>query len=121
MTRTRATAKQAGTAFETLIAGYLAEHVSEFIERRRLTGAADRGDLGGVRCTGGGRVIAECKNHGGRVSVGPWLTEAGIERGNDDAAAGVVVAKRRGTTDPGEQIVLMTVDDLVALLTGHRP
>lgn len=29
--------------------------------------------------------------------------------------------KRRGITDPGAQIVLMTVRDLIALLTGHRP
>ena len=50
-----------------------------------------------------------------------WLKEAEVERGNDDALMGCVVAKRKGTTDPAEQIVLMTVRDLVALLTAHRP
>lgn len=33
----------------------------------------------------------------------------------------MAVAKRRGTTDPGDQFVLMTVRDLVALMTGERP
>jgi len=40
--------------------------------------------------------------------------------GNDDALVGVVVAKRRGTADPGRWWVHMTVDDLLALLTGQR-
>jgi hypothetical protein len=33
----------------------------------------------------------------------------------------VVVVKRRATADPGDQVVLMTMRDLVALLTGVRP
>ena len=48
------------------------------------------------------------------------VTES-LQRGNDDALAGVVVIKRKGTTDPGSQYVLMTVDDLTALLTLERP
>ena len=47
--------------------------------------------------------------------------EVDIERGNDDAVAGVVVIKRRATADPGDQVVAMTLRDLVALLTGERP
>jgi hypothetical protein len=41
----------------------------------------------------------------------------------EDAIAGMVIAKRRGIgyTNPGDQLVLMTVRDLVALLTGSRP
>ncbi|WP_340055341.1 hypothetical protein [Corynebacterium parakroppenstedtii] len=34
---------------------------------------------------------------------------------------GIVVAKRRGITNPGAQFVLMTVNDLVALIRGDRP
>ncbi|GII98367.1 hypothetical protein CLV28_0692 [Sediminihabitans luteus] len=120
MTRSRASAKAAGTRHETSVAAYLADHVDDRIERRRQTGAKDRGDLSGIRHMGG-RIVAECKDYGGRVQVGPWLDETDVERGNDDAMAGFVVAKRRGTTDPGKQIVLMTLADLVALLTGTRP
>lgn len=120
MTRTRKTAKDAGTRMETLVAGYLAEHVDDRIERRRLTGSKDRGDLSGLRHMGG-RLVAQVKDYGGQVQVGPWLNEVEVQRGNDDALAGFVIAKRRGTTDPGDQIVLMTLRDLVALLTGSRP
>ncbi|WP_280452265.1 hypothetical protein [Nocardia cyriacigeorgica] len=122
MTRSRASAKAAGTRHESSIANYLAEQLDDDrIERRAKTGARDRGDIGGVRTPAGGRVVIECKDYGGRVEVGPWLGEAEVERGHDDAVAGLVVAKRRGVTDPGAQIVLMTVRDLIAILSGRRP
>jgi hypothetical protein len=120
VTRSRASARTAGTRFESTIAGYLAKHVDDRIERRTKNGAKDRGDISGVRHMGQ-RVVIECKDHGGRIEVGPWLTEADIERLNDDATSAMVVAKRRGKADPAEQIVLMTLGDLVALLTGERP
>ncbi|WP_324192523.1 hypothetical protein [Nocardia transvalensis] len=63
----------------------------------------------------------ECKDYGGRLLPGQWLTEAEVERGNDDAIAAAIVAKRRGVSDPGEQYVLMTLRDFVALTTGTRP
>ena len=66
-------------------------------------------------------MVVECKDRGGIVEIGVWLAEAEIERGNDDAEIGVVVAKRRGKAHPGDQVVLMTLRDLVALLTGERP
>lgn len=120
MTRTRSSAKRAGARFNAAVARYLATHVDDRIEVRHSTGARDRGDVSSVRHMGE-RVVVECKDYGGRYLVGPWLAEADIERGNDDAAAGLVVAKRRGTTDPGEQVVFMTLRDLVSLLTGERP
>lgn len=67
------------------------------------------------------RVVAELKEYGGRFNVGTWLGEAEIERRNDDAGIGLVIAKRRGTTDPGDQVVITTVRDLATLLTGNRP
>lgn len=119
MTRTRASAKKAGSSFERAIADWLARHVDDRIDRRVKTGAQDRGDIGGLRHMGG-RVVIEAKNYGGRLLPGPWINEAEVERGNDDALAGIVIAKRRGITDPGRQFVLMTVNDLTALLTGDR-
>ena len=117
--RNRASAKSAGTSLETAIANHLAKHVDDRIERRRQTGAKDRGDISGLRHMGG-RIVIECKEYGGRIMPGPWIQEAETERGNDDALAGIVIAKRRGTTQPGDQYVLMTVNDLTALLTGTR-
>lgn len=121
MTRSRASAKQAGAKFETLVAAYLAEKVDDRIERRTRSGAKDRGDVSGLRAPHGGRLVVECKDYGGRLLPGPWLAEAEVERGNDDALAALVVAKRRGTTDPADQFVLMSLRDLVALLTAERP
>ncbi|MGI5222195.1 hypothetical protein [Nocardia sp. CA-290969] len=120
MTRSRASAKAAGTRHETSVAGYLAANIDDRIERRTRNGAKDRGDIAGLRAYAE-RVVVECKDYGGQIKAGTWLAEAEIERGNDDAVAALVVAKRRGTTNPGDQIVLMTLRDLVALMTGTRP
>ena len=121
MARNRNSAKAAGTKFETLVTRYLRTTLDDDrIERRRLGGAGnDRGDIAGLRHMGQ-RIVLECKDYGGQLKPGPWVEEAGRERGNDDAGVGLVVAKRRGTTAPGEQFVLMTLADLVALLTGSR-
>ena len=117
--RSRASAKKAGSSFERSTADYLAAKVDDRIDRRVKTGAQDRGDIGGLRHMGG-RIVIEAKNYGGRLMPGPWLNECEAERGNDDALAGLVIAKRRGTTDPAQQFVLMTLGDLTALLTGNR-
>lgn len=122
MTRTRASARAAGARFERVIADALAAHLDDRIDRRVRAGAKDRGDVGGVRLSpalGFGRVVVECKNTA-RLDLAGWVTEAETERGNDDAVASVVIAKRRGVTDPLEQYVVMTVRDLLALMTGER-
>jgi hypothetical protein len=120
MPRSRATAKKAGTAFESLVAAYLRAHVDDRIERRARTGAKDRGDISGVRTAHGHRLVVECKDVA-RTDLPGWVREAELEAGNDDALVGVVVAKRRGTTDPGAQWVHCTLADLVALIKGERP
>ncbi len=117
--RSRASARKAGTSFETVVASYLAEHVDDRIERRTRNGSKDRGDVSGLRHMGG-RIVVECKNTA-RLNLSGWLAEAETERGNDDAMAAVVVHKRHGKAAPGEQLVTMRLADLVALLTGSRP
>jgi hypothetical protein len=123
MTRSRATAKQAGAKTERHVADYLAATLADDrIDRRVKTGAKDRGDIAGLRHHGH-RLVVEVKDCAKQDLPG-WTNEAHVEACNDDALAGFVVAKRRGTTDPGRFWVHMTVDDLLALLTlerhGHR-
>ncbi|MFI6362029.1 hypothetical protein ACIBG0_04690 [Nocardia sp. NPDC050630] len=101
---------------ESATAAYLTEHVDDRIERAK-NGAEDRGDFAGMRIHGG-RLVGDCKDYSGRIEPGPWLVEAEIERGNDDALAAFVVAKRRGITDPGRKFILLALRDLVAILTG---
>lgn len=119
MNRNRASAKSAGTRFETAVARYLADHVDDRIERRAKTGAKDRGDISGLRHMGE-RVVVEVKNTS-RINLAGWAAEAETERGNDDAVAGLIVHKRHGMGQPGDQWVTCTLADLVALLTGSRP
>lgn len=121
MPRSRASARAAGSRTERAVADYLKEHLSEFIDRRTLTGSKDRGDLTNVRTATGERAVIEVKDYGGRLLPAEWIREAHVEAGNDDAAVGVVVAKKRGTTNPGEFYVLATLDDLIVLLGGERP
>lgn len=120
MTRNRASAKKAGSAFEKQVADYLAEHVDDRIERRARNGVKDRGDISGLRGLFGIRIVVEAKNIA-RINLAGWAAEAEIERGNDDAKVGLVVHKRHGVGDPGQQWVTCTLADLVALLTGERP
>ena len=119
MTRSRASAKAAGARFERVIADCLAAHIDDRIDRRVKTGRNDKGDVGGVRHLGN-RVVVECKDVS-RLDLSGWVDEADVERGNDDAVAGLVIHKRRGHGDPLDQYVTTTVRDLIALLTGDRP
>lgn len=120
MTRTRASAKAAGTRFETTVATFLAARLDDDrIERRAKSGAKDRGDISGVRTPFGGRVVIECKDTN-RNNLPGWIREAEIERGNDDAEIGVVAHKKHGTGDPGEQYVSMTLEAFAILLIGGR-
>ena len=118
MTRSRATARKAGTSFERLVADYLRDVVDDRIDRRAKTGAKDRGDIGGVRIWTQ-RVVLECKEVS-KIALSQWATEAEVERGNDGALAGVVVHKRRGKGRAADQWVTMTLGDFAALLKGDR-
>ena len=119
MGRSNRSARQAGSRAERVVADYLACALNDDrIDRRVKTGAKDRGDIGGVRVHGQ-RMVIEVKDCATQA-LPAWTAEAHTEAGNDDALVGVVIAKRRGTTDPGRFWVHMTVDDLLALLTGER-
>jgi hypothetical protein len=121
VTRNRASAKQAGARFERLIADALAIELNDSrIDRRVRYGAKDRGDVAGVYAPSGGRLVLELKDVA-RTDLSGWVNEAETERGNDDAHVALVIAKRRGTADPGDQIVAMTLRDLITLTTGERP
>lgn len=121
MARSRKSAKQAGATFERQVADSLRDHVSEFIDRKVKTGAADKGDIANLRSAHALRVTVEAKNYGGRFEVGPWLKEVETERQNAGDDLGIVIAKRRGTTDPLDQVALMDVRTLIGLLNGTRP
>ena len=119
MTRSRASARAAGARFERQVADWLAANLDDRIDRRVKTGSKDRGDIGGVRHRGE-RVVLELKDTA-RTDLAGWIREAHLEARNDDARIGVVVAKRRGTTNPADQWVHMTLADLAWLLGADHP
>ena len=99
------------------MADYLKAELDDRIDRRVKTGSKDRGDIGGVRTIRGGRVVIEVKNVS-RDNLPLWIREAEIERGNDDAAIGVVAHKRIGSAKAADQYVSMTLETFVRLLEG---
>ena len=117
MTRTRRSARQAGSRFEREIADYLAEHVDDRIDRKVKTGKRDEGDIGGLRHMGQ-KVCVEVKNTS-RINLGVWANEVELQRGHYDAGVGLIVHKRHGKGQPQDQWVTLTLADFVSLLTGE--
>jgi len=103
-------AKAKGTAAETATVKYLREHGFPYAERRALHGTADKGDI-----TGCGPVVFEVKNHA-KLDLAGWLKELETEMQNADVNFGAVIAKKRGTTNPGEWYAVMPVYRLLDLL-----
>lgn len=120
MSRNRASARKAGSAFEQAFADYFAEvFQDDRIERRARNGAKDRGDITGLRLNGK-RVVVECKNTA-RTNLSTWAWEAEVEAGNDDADMWLIAHKRHGNAKPGDQWVTMTWEQLAKLTGGEIP
>ena len=98
-----------GTAFETSIVRYL-QQWWPYAERRALHGGADQGDI-----TGTPGIVWECKNHN-TLKLSEWLRETETERENARAKVGVLIAKRRGVADPGEQYAVVPLRVMAQLL-----
>lgn len=103
-------AKQKGTAAETAVVRYLRDNGFIHAERRALHGTLDKGDI-----TGCGPIVFEVKDHK-TITLSAWLKELHDEIVNANANTGAVVAKRRGTTNPGDWYAVMPVSGLVKLL-----
>lgn len=118
MARSRASAKKAGSNFERQTADFLAAEVDDRIDRQVKTGRKDTGDVGGLRFHGH-KIAVECKNEA-RVNLAGWSAEAEAERVNLGALAAIVVHKRHGKGNAGDQWVTMTLADFAALMNLRR-
>ena len=110
MTRSRKTARQAGTKWETAIVGALTAAGWPFAERRRLAGAKDKGDIAGVP-----GVVIEAKNTN-RIELAAALDEALEERDNASAVYGVAWIKRKGKSAAEDGYVVMDGAQFMSLL-----
>ncbi len=118
MGRSNKSAKSAGASFERSISDHMSKALgNDAIDRQVKTGSKDIGDIRGV-CLNGKPVVVECKEYRGEHHLPQWYREAEAERVNKGAAYGVVVWKRRGTADPAEQHVSMTLGTFEAILAG---
>lgn len=114
-------AKAKGTRMETAVTSYLRETFEDAegaIHRAALHGTQDQGDVHGLFFHGG-KVVLEVKNCR-RYEPKEWLRQAERERGNADAAYGVVVfhVNGIGLDNMGEQGVLMTLETFCKLIGG---
>ena len=114
--------KKKGTVMETAVLNYLRRAFSDAertIRRGALHGRQDEGDIHGLTCRGE-RIVVEVKNRR-RLELSDWLEQAERERGNADAAYGVVVFHRNGIglSRMGEQGVLMTLETFTRLIGGE--
>jgi len=106
--------KQKGSAYERSIVEYLRAN-SFGVDRTRAGWADDRGDIHGVSSPSGHPFVFECKNHV-RLNLSGWVSELLTEIDNAGGMAGVLVHKRRGTTDPSQQYATLPFGMLVQLL-----
>lgn len=115
MTRSRKTARQAGTKWESEIVRALIAHGWPHAERRRLAGARDRGDIAGVA-----GVVIEAKNTN-ELRLSEAVNEARAEALNDNTGVfgvshGVAWLKRKGKSTAEDGYVVMDGATFMALL-----
>ena len=88
--------KRKGNAAERAVVDYLRRHG---YPQARRTQAGTRGDIGDIDGVPG--VAIEVKNHA-RLDLAGWVAQMLAEMDEKGVENGVVIAKKRGTSDPGE-------------------
>lgn len=108
--------KVKGDSFERSIRDYLTG-LGFVAERTRAGYARDAGDLHIGRRGTRPRAILQAKNVRA-WTLGVWLIGLAQQRKEAGALHGALVIKRRGIANPGEQYIVMTVDEWAHL--AHR-
>lgn len=101
--------KAKGTRWETAIVRLLVDE-GFLVERRALTGNADRGDISGLA-----DWVIEAKDCA-RTELAAWVDEATVEQANAGARFAAVWHHRRGKASPADGFVTMSGAVLVELL-----
>lgn len=111
-------AKQKGTSFETLLVNYLTE-LGYDAERQVLKGNKDEGDIRVRLATNGDGFNIEAKNVR-TMALGQWVDEAVVEAANAGRPC-VVVHKRHGKGQGGDQFVSMRLSDFLGWFARKDP
>lgn len=102
-------AKAKGSGAERAVVAWLKKWYP-YVDRRLAGATLDKGDVSGIP-----GVTIEIKNHD-KMALSGWLKELATEMENDGAWTGVVIHKKRGTTDVGEWYATMPAKVWVDLL-----
>ena len=105
-----ATAKAKGRATENIWVDYLKTHGLSSVERRRLMGSADQGDI-----TGWPRVCSEVKS-GAKLSIPEWLRQLDAEIINSGAETGYVAVRPKGMPNPVDWFIIMRPEVFMDLM-----
>tara|TARA_Y100000401_G_scaffold62156_1_gene49358 strand:- start:3147 stop:3485 length:339 start_codon:yes stop_codon:yes gene_type:complete len=96
-------AKQKGTQFETAVARFLSEETGAWVERRALSGTADKGDL-----IGDGALADWClevKNHKA-IDLASFVDQAEAEARNAGSKWFAAIVKRRNKNVKESYVVM---------------
>lgn len=104
-------AKTKGRDAENAVVEWLKANGRPHAERRRLTGSSDQGDIAGLPY-----VVVEVKNEK-TITLPGYLAELEAEIRNAKADTGVVLVKRRGSTNVADWYAVMPGDRWLTLLT----
>lgn len=105
-----ASAKAKGRTAENLWVEWLQRNGWRYAERRRLTGAKDRGDIAGTP-----DITWEIKSHK-TYKFPQWMVETEQERVNNHDTIGVLVVKPNGVGKPDDFWCVVTPRVLAHLL-----
>ena len=112
--------KRRGTSAEVAVLKYVRGNGFPWAERLALSGNADCGD---ISLLPGRLVVLEVKAHAsaatgqpGDAQLADWMSQTSTERVNAGADHGVLVVKRKGTTDPGRWFAYVTAGQFATLL-----
>lgn len=102
------TAKAKGRETENSFVQWMWDRWNRVVERRRLTGAQDKGDISGWP-----DVCVEVKS-GAKVSIAKWLSELEDEMKNSESRYGFVAVRPPGNPHPDGWYAVMPLDLAVA-------
>lgn len=101
--------KVKGSAFERLVRDYLAAAIP--CERIPPGATLDRGDLWTPS------AAIQCKNHR-TLRLNEWMHDTIAQQANAAKPLHALVVKRARTTDPAQQLVVMTLEQFRAILSA---
>ena len=107
--------KQKGDRAERAIVEWL--HSLGFTKAHRIR-AGSPDDIGDIELGVPG-VVIEVKDRG-KIDLPAWIRKLGLQKANKDAALGVIIVKKRGSSDPFEWSYVLDGASFVNIITARE-